>query len=78
VSDLPALVALARERARTAGFPLSRAEAGPDRASASLPETGRFLAMLAAGCTDGRIAELGTGPGIGTAWIAGAMPADCT
>jgi predicted O-methyltransferase YrrM len=34
--------------------------------------------MLAAGCTGGRIAEVGTGPGIGTAWIAGAMPADCT
>jgi predicted O-methyltransferase YrrM len=34
--------------------------------------------MLAAGCHRGRIAELGTGAGIGTAWISGAMPADCT
>jgi predicted O-methyltransferase YrrM len=33
--------------------------------------------MLAAGCAGGRIGELGTGVGIGAAWIAGAMPADC-
>jgi predicted O-methyltransferase YrrM len=33
--------------------------------------------MLAAGCHGGRIAELGTGAGIGAAWMAGAMPADC-
>lgn len=78
MSDFPPLVVLARERARAAGFPLTRAEAGPNRASASLPGTGRFLATLAAACTAGRIAELGTGPGIGTAWIAGAMPVDCT
>lgn len=34
--------------------------------------------MLAAGCTRGSIAELGTVAGIGSAWIASAMPADCT
>ena len=34
--------------------------------------------MLAAGCTGGSIAELGTGAGIGSAWMATAMPADCT
>jgi predicted O-methyltransferase YrrM len=33
--------------------------------------------MLAAGCAAGRIAEMGTGVGIGAAWIASAMPADC-
>ncbi|MBO2447782.1 class I SAM-dependent methyltransferase [Actinomadura barringtoniae] len=38
---------------------------------------GRFLAVLASGCVGGRIGELGTGVGIGAAWIAGAMPADC-
>ena len=32
--------------------------------------------MLAAGCA--RIGELGTGAGIGTAWMASAMPAGCT
>ncbi len=34
--------------------------------------------MLAAGCHGGTIAELGTGTGIGAAWIASAMPADCS
>lgn len=34
--------------------------------------------MLAAGCRAGRIVELGTGTGIGSAWISTAMPADCT
>lgn len=50
----------------------------PASPSASLPGVGRFLAMLAAGCRGGRIGEIGTGVGIGTAWMAGAMPADCT
>jgi predicted O-methyltransferase YrrM len=53
------------------------------RPSASLPGVGRFLAMLAAGCTGGhdgpgRIGELGTGVGVGTAWMVSAMPTDCT
>ena len=34
--------------------------------------------MLAASCRGGAIAELGTGAGIGAAWLASAMPADCT
>jgi predicted O-methyltransferase YrrM len=34
--------------------------------------------MLAAGCHQGRIGELGTGAGIGAAWMASAMPAGCT
>ena len=33
--------------------------------------------MLAAGCQRGVIAELGTGAGIGAAWMTGAMPSDC-
>lgn len=33
--------------------------------------------MLAAGCHGGRIAEFGTGAGIGAAWMADAMPQDC-
>jgi predicted O-methyltransferase YrrM len=33
--------------------------------------------MLAAGCQGGRIGELGTGAGIGTAWMSAAMPDDC-
>ncbi|HEY2551179.1 MAG TPA: class I SAM-dependent methyltransferase [Streptosporangiaceae bacterium] len=75
---VPPLVEQARAAARRIGFPLTRAEAGHGRGSASLPGTGEFLAMLAAGCHGGRIAELGTGAGVGTAWLASAMPADCT
>jgi predicted O-methyltransferase YrrM len=78
MDEFPPLVARARALARQAGFPLTREEAGPDRPSACLPGVGRFLAMLAAGCAGGRIGELGTGAGIGAAWMAGAMPADCT
>jgi predicted O-methyltransferase YrrM len=77
MEEFPPLVARAQALAQQAGFPLTREEAGPGRASACLPDTGRFLAMLAAGCTGGRIGELGTGAGIGTAWMASAMPYDC-
>jgi len=78
MEEFPPLVARAHALAQQAGFPLTREQAGPGRASACLPGTGRFLAMLAAGCTGGRIGELGTGAGIGTGWIASAMPGDCT
>jgi predicted O-methyltransferase YrrM len=74
----PNLVAAAVAAARRIGFPLTAEDSGHGRGSASLPGTGRFLAVLAAGCTAGQIAELGTGAGIGSAWIASAMPADCT
>jgi len=77
-ADAPALVRQAWAVARRVGFPLTRDDPGHGRGSASLPGTGRFLAVLAAGCTGGRIAELGTGVGIGTAWMSDAMPADCT
>jgi predicted O-methyltransferase YrrM len=80
--DLPALVERAYAAARTIGFPLTPEDPGHGRGSACLPGTGRFLAMLAAGCGagqigGGRIGELGTGAGIGASWIASAMPADC-
>ncbi len=74
----PPLVEQAYAVARQQGFPLTREQAGPGRPSACLPGVGRFLAMLAAGRHGGAIAELGTGAGIGAAWIASAMPADCT
>jgi predicted O-methyltransferase YrrM len=77
-AEIPALVQQACDAARRIGFPVTRDDPGHGRGSASLPGTGRFLAMLAAGCTGGSIAELGTGAGVGSAWIAGAMPADCT
>jgi predicted O-methyltransferase YrrM len=79
MEELPPLVRQAHALAKQIGFPLTPDEAGPTGGpTASLPGTGRFLAMLAAGCAGGRIGELGTGAGIGAAWIASAMPADCT
>lgn len=57
---LPQLVQLATERAEHAGFVMSCA-----------PATGRLLAVLAAAVPpNGRVLELGTGTGVGTAWIA--------
>jgi predicted O-methyltransferase YrrM len=78
MTGTPPLVEEAIAVARKAGFPLTRQEAGPGRPSACLPGVGRFLAVLAAGCDGGMIAELGTGAGVGAAWIASSMPADCT
>lgn len=77
-TDLPPLVQRAAELARASGFALTRQEADAGRPSACLPGVGRFLAMLAAGCHGGRIGEIGTGAGIGAAWLASAMPEDCT
>jgi predicted O-methyltransferase YrrM len=77
MDEIPPLVEQARAVARRIGFPLTRQEAGPDRPSACLPGVGRFLAVLAAGCRAGRIGEIGTGAGVGAAWMASAMPADC-
>jgi predicted O-methyltransferase YrrM len=77
VDELPPLVLRAQTLAQRAGFPLTRRQAGHGGPSASLPGVGRFLAMLAAGCLGGRIGELGTGIGIGAAWMASTMPTDC-
>jgi len=40
----------------------------------SIPEVGRLLHVLAAGRGRTRVAEVGTGYGAGTAWIASALP----
>ncbi|HSZ43480.1 MAG TPA: class I SAM-dependent methyltransferase [Trebonia sp.] len=85
--EVPPLAARARALATEVGFALTREEAlreagdgdgdkGAPHPSASLPGVGRFLAMLAAGCAGGLIGELGTGTGVGAAWIVSAMPAD--
>ena len=68
------LVVRAQVAAAEVGMPLAREGTGP---SACLPGVGRFLAVLAAGCLGGRIGEMGTGVGVGAAWMASAMPADC-
>ncbi|MFF8282694.1 O-methyltransferase [Streptomyces albus] len=57
-STLPALVRRAVEAARTHGFAFS-----------CRPEQGRLLQVLAAGALH-RIAETGTGCGVGLAWLA--------
>lgn len=56
---VPPLVAAADGRAREGGFPMS-----------CDPAVGQLLAVLAAHLPAGaRVAELGTGAGVGTAWI---------
>jgi demethylmenaquinone methyltransferase/2-methoxy-6-polyprenyl-1,4-benzoquinol methylase len=63
-TPVPSLVREATDRARRAGFSLS-----------CDPEVGRLLAVLAARMPAGaRVLELGTGTGVGTAWIASALP----
>jgi predicted O-methyltransferase YrrM len=64
-ATLPALVAAADSRARSAGFPRS-----------CEPAVGRLLSVLAAHLPAGaRVLELGTGAGVGTAWIvSGLLP----
>ena len=43
---------------------------------ASEPKTGALLAALAASKPGGRLLELGTGTGLGTAWLLSGMDAD--
>ena len=80
MEEFPPLVIQANALARQVGFALTRDEAGPDASTPSccLPGVGRILSVLAAGCHAGRICEIGTGVGVGTAWMASSMPADCT
>lgn len=63
VSWLPPLVERALETAEAAAFTES-----------STHEVGRLLYALAARCNRGTVAEIGTGYGVGAAWIASGLP----
>ncbi|HWV25966.1 MAG TPA: class I SAM-dependent methyltransferase [Aeromicrobium sp.] len=60
--DIPDLVLSTLDLSRQRGF-----------ISSTRHETGRLLAALAASCT-GTLAELGTGTGVGSAWLASGAP----
>ena len=64
MSDEPALARRARALAAELGFERS-----------SLPEVGALLRALAAARPGGRLAEVGTGTGAGTAWLADGLDA---
>jgi predicted O-methyltransferase YrrM len=55
---IPPLVQAAHDLARVQGFELS-----------CLPEVGRLLSILASHVRDGIVGEIGTGTGVGAAWI---------
>lgn len=75
----PELVNRALELAESVGFRVASqgtpysSQTGP---STCLPEVGRLLLTLAAARPGGRIVEIGTGVGVGTAWLASGMRAD--
>jgi len=78
MEKFPPLVERANALARRAGSAPAGQQGGDASAQSScLPTVGRLLAVLAAGCHEGRIGEIGTGAGLGTAWMASSMPADC-
>jgi predicted O-methyltransferase YrrM len=78
MEEFPPLVARANTLARRAGLTPTRRQGGDaSDPSCCQPCVGRLLAVLAAGCHDGRIGEIGTGVGLGSAWMASSMPADC-
>lgn len=61
-THVPPLVARAQALAQELGFTLS-----------SRPEVGRLLRTLVAGIRDGRVGEMGTGTGVGAAWMASGL-----
>jgi predicted O-methyltransferase YrrM len=76
--ELPEPVQRAVALAERLGFPVMpegrpAGYGGPP--SACIPQVGRLLATLAASRPGGRLAEHGTGAGIGTAWLASGMAA---
>lgn len=66
-SWMPSLVARALQMAEAAAFTQSCTH-----------EVGRLLYALAARCNRGTVAEIGTGYGVGAAWIASGLPASAS
>jgi predicted O-methyltransferase YrrM len=77
--EIPELVRQANTFAEELGFPLmpeGRPAGYQGLPSACIPEVGRLLSVLAAGYPNGKIAEFGTGAGVGTAWLIHGLPAN--
>jgi predicted O-methyltransferase YrrM len=69
---IPERVARAHQRAIELGFPLmpeGRPIGEPAQTTAVTPMDGALLRSLAAGHRDAVIGEIGTGPGVSTAWL---------
>jgi len=76
--EIPEIVQKAIALANQVGFPLmpeGRPLGYQGRPSACIPQVGRLLRALAAGKPGGRVGELGTGAGVGTAWLASGLTA---
>ena len=76
--QIPDLVERAHELARALGFPLmpeGRPVGQPAPTTATTPMDGALLRNLAAARPGGLIGEIGTGPGVGTAWLVSGMAA---
>jgi len=74
--ELPALVQKANAPAGQIGFPLMPEGRPVDYQgppTACIPQVGRLLQTLAAGKPNGLIGEIGTGAGVGTAWLASGL-----
>lgn len=75
--EIPELVQQANSLAKELGFPLlpdGRPLDYKGPPSACIPEVGKLLSVLVAGYPNGKIAEFGTGAGVGTAWLLHGLP----
>ena len=76
--EIPELVRRAMSLAEELGFslmPEGRPAGYQGPPSACIPEVGQLLSVLAAGYPNGKVAEFGTGAGVGTAWLLHGLPA---
>lgn len=77
--EFPELVQRAYDHAAQIGFPVmleGRPIGYRGPATTIIPEDGALLRMLAAGHRGGHIGEIGTGAGVGTAWLLSGMADD--